>query len=111
MIDRNNQASWKGCDKKRTELDLIFFTVPISLPRFESLKKLEVDIGSHYKDSAVEVSLPHLKELRFTLNEKDLPKLTGALIEASSTTLEVLDCRMLLPSIAKCKNLETLTGL
>ena len=89
---------------------LEFFTVPISLPRFESLKKLEVEIDYiQYEDSAVEVSLPHLKELRFSNSGKDYPKLTEALIEASSTTLEVLKCSMLLPSIAKCKNLETLT--
>ena len=93
-------------------MDLYFFSFPKSLPRFESLKKLEVEIDYYqYYDSAVEVSLPHLKELRFIEKGCDYPKFTKALIKASSTTLEVLDCKKLLPSIAKCKKLETLTGL
>ncbi len=94
-------------------MDLYFLTVPKSLASFESLKKLEVEIhlNQYEENSAVKVSLPHLKELRFNLDWIDFPKLTEELIEASSTTLEVLQCRTLLPSIAKCKNLETLTGL
>ena len=59
-----NQASWKGCDKKRTQLDLSFYTALTSLPRFESLKKLKVMIGFMKDDFAIEVSLPNLEELK-----------------------------------------------
>ncbi len=59
-IYSNNQASWKGCDKKRTQLDLSFYT----FPRFESLKKLKVIIFFVKDDFAIGVSLPNLEELR-----------------------------------------------
>jgi hypothetical protein len=74
-INSNNQASWKGCDRKRTQLNLLFFTVPTSLPRFESLKKLKVLTHFREDDSAFEVSLPHLEELEVVDKLERCPKL------------------------------------